>query len=546
MPFDDEFERTEEILAAFGSMKRAFKLIRKVTGADPWDTLRQCRIDDLRVYLALARFPKRPTLAQMPVSMQRDIKEFFAGYKNACEAADALLFEAGDSEMIDAACQRATLGRLTSNALYLHRSAVSSLEPVLRVFEGCARAYLGDVDDANVVKMHRFSGKVSYLAVPKFENTPHPPVRRTIKLSLRNLFLQCIDHTENKNPLLLDQKEKMLEADHPWRERFARFTIQEAQHGLLEALEDMQLALQWHLRLKDAGLMIRGYRLLYREGVARKRLPSKRLFTQGADQTEVDAETLDRPPVDEADPHDLPVDESIDADVEDASEPNPARVAELPMRSRRFGVGKEIGYAVYVHRQYEELLGTSVDWAKRHLPEHYEYTVVKLNQRNDAVSFIQCPGFDSEPEPAIAAIIVVSADGAAQRRTTPADPYIYHHKWLFVSDDYAGFDVEASQQRSQQWIALAGVDRSRIGRKSYWEERVVPRLNGPTGELEKKDQPNSEDAAQEQSQSNWVRSAEARKALKLSTCELAHKRESGEIESKKVGNAYLYKLPTDI
>lgn len=140
LPFEDEFHRSGEVLAALGSMKRAFKLIRKVTGADPWDTLRQSRIDDLRVYLALARFPKRPTMAQMPVSMQRDVKEFFGSYKEACEAADALLFEAGEAEMIDAACGRAALGRLTSNALYLHRSAVEALEPVLRVFEGCARA----------------------------------------------------------------------------------------------------------------------------------------------------------------------------------------------------------------------------------------------------------------------------------------------------------------------------------------------------------------------------------------------------------------------
>ena len=152
--------------------------------------------------------------------------------------------------MIDAACGRAAVGRLTSNALYLHRSAVGTLEPVLRVFEGCARAYLGDVDDANVVKLHRFSGKVSYLAVPKFDELPHPPVRRTIKLSLRNLCLQCIDHTVNKNPLLLDQKERMVEADHPWRARFARFTIQEAQHGLLEELDDLLPALEWHQRLK--------------------------------------------------------------------------------------------------------------------------------------------------------------------------------------------------------------------------------------------------------------------------------------------------------
>lgn len=158
--------------------------------------------------------------------------------------------------------EHAGSSRLTSNALYLHRSAISSLEPILRVFEGCAKAYLGDVDDANVVKLHRFSGKVSYLACPKFETHPHPPIRRTIKLSLRNLFLQCIDHSENKNPLLLDQKERMIESDHPWRERFARFSGQEYQHGLLDGLEDMLPALQWHQKFQDAGLMIRGYRLL--------------------------------------------------------------------------------------------------------------------------------------------------------------------------------------------------------------------------------------------------------------------------------------------
>jgi 2-polyprenyl-6-methoxyphenol hydroxylase-like FAD-dependent oxidoreductase len=109
-------------------------------------------------------------------------------------------------------------------------------------------------------------------------------------------------------------------------------------------------------------------------------------------------------------------------------------------------------------------------WAKRQLPEVFEYTVVKLNQRNDSVSFIFCPGFDSEHEPVIHAIIVVAADGSVQRRALPADPYIYHHKWLFVADDYAGFDVEQSKARSRAWMALPGVDRSRIGRAGYWKQ----------------------------------------------------------------------------
>jgi hypothetical protein len=372
------------------------------------------------------------------------------------------------------------------------------------------------------VKLHRFSGKVSYLVCPRFETHPHPPIRRTIKLSLRNLFLQCIDHSENKNPLLLDQKEKMIESDHPWRERFARFSVQEYQHGLLDGMEDMQLALQWHEKLQDAGLMIRGYRLLYQEGVKRKRLlPKQKVVAETeAPELEIALPAL----TNEVDPHELPAVAAIDSDAEGESVEPEQRVIEMPTRSRRFGVGKEIGYAVYVHREYEERLGSTVEWAKRHLPEAYEYTVVKLNQRNDSVSFILCPSFDLDHEPAIAAIIVVSADGVTQRRTTPTDPFIYHHKWLFVDDDYRGFDVEESKARSQQWISLGDVDRSRIGRHSYWQEQVIPRLTGTAPE-------------------RWVRSDEARRQLKLLTCDLAHAREAGEIEFKKVGNAYLYKLP---
>jgi hypothetical protein len=88
-----------------------------------------------------------------------------------------------------------------------------------------------------------------------------------------------------------------------------------------------------------------------------------------------------------------------------------------------------------------------------------------------------------------------------------------------------------------QWISLGNVDRSRIGRKNYWEEYVVPRLNKPPEVL-------SNDSI-EQIADQWVRSADVRKALKLSTCDLAHKRDSGEIEAKKVGNTYYYKLPKD-
>jgi hypothetical protein len=103
--------------------------------------------------------------------------------------------------------------------------------------------------------------------------------------------------------------------------------------------------------------------------------------------------------------------------------------------------------------------------------------VVKLDTRTGSVSFIACPDFDTAEEPTVGAVMTVRHDGTTRSRSQLADPHIYHHKWLFVDDDYAGFDVEASKVRSAVWLALDNVDKSRIGTKSYWEKRVVPRLD---------------------------------------------------------------------
>ena len=84
---------------------------------------------------------------------------------------------------------------------------------------------------------------------------------------------------------------------------------------------------------------------------------------------------------------------------------------------------------------------------------------------------------DAESEPGIAGLVTVRACGTLQRRGTSSDPPIHHHKWLCVGDDYTGFDVEESKRRSAAWLALPDVDKSRIGRRGYWQTQVVPRLD---------------------------------------------------------------------
>jgi hypothetical protein len=148
----------------------------------------------------------------------------------------------------------------------------------------------------------------------------------------------------------------------------------------------------------------------------------------------------------------------------------------LPKRSRRFGIGKEIGGAVYVHRNYESVLGAVVTSARDQVLSDFCYTVVKYSYRTGTVTFIASPDFDTSPEPIAGEHWVVPFVGPARFRPRLADPYIYHHKWLMVSESYQGFDVGASKERSLQWLTLPNVDKARIGRLSYWHKHVQPRL----------------------------------------------------------------------
>lgn len=262
LPAAEELPQTPVIIERFGSLNRAFKLIQKVTEESPWDVIAQKRTEDLLVYLALARFRRRPALTQLPVTIQNDIKTFLGGYKIACGRADALLFRAGDPKAIDDACNRASVGQLVDNALVLHRSSLDYLEPLLRILEGCARALVGEIDEANVIKLHRFSGKVTYISYPDFESLPHPPLRQRIKVTLPTLSIDMFDYSGWSDPPLLFRKDELLHTDHPKAKLFKSLTKQEEKLGVLSQSDTSLKGSEWSVRLNEAGLQVRGHRLV--------------------------------------------------------------------------------------------------------------------------------------------------------------------------------------------------------------------------------------------------------------------------------------------
>lgn len=211
----------------------------------------------------------------------------------------------------------------------------------------------------------------------------------------------------------------------------------------------------------------------------------------------------------------------LDAGFRAASQSADGRkMTNLPKRSLTFGVGKEIGGAVYVHRSYLELLPKIALECSECVSEKLIFSVVKYSEKANTVSFINSPDFDDSSEPVVGDLATVTFDGKITMRMRLADPYIYHHKWLFVKDDYFGFDVEESKRRSLSWLGIDGIDKKRIGRLSYWTEHVIPRIESPT--------------------SDWLTSREMAAWLKVSGCELSHLRRAGKLKFKKRGTAFYY------
>ena len=262
LPDAAELDSVPEIEKKFGSLRRAFSVIERVTGVDDWRVVREKRASELLIYLALARFSGRPRASELPFGIKLDVKAFFGSYKAACTEADGLLYSAGDLEKVNQAAKEAGVGKRTSPALYVHESALSNLPALLRVYEGCARAYLGTVEEANLIKLHRSEPRVSYLSYPDFERDPHPALENSLTVHLQTFRLRDINYSERDNPPVLHRKEEFVAEGFPGREKFARLTKQEERHGLFEEPTRIGTRSQWGQQLQEKGLVLRGHRLV--------------------------------------------------------------------------------------------------------------------------------------------------------------------------------------------------------------------------------------------------------------------------------------------
>lgn len=265
LPTPTELPSVPEILAEFSTLRRAFQVILQATDQEEWDAIADKRRQDLIVYLALTQFSHRPKFSNLDSTVQNDIKALFGSYKQACTAADLMLVSVGNLHLIANCCKQSKIGKLLPKALYVHVSALESLNPLLRLYEGCASRTIGRMDGATLIKFNTNLPKISYLFYPDFDTDPHPTLHTSMQIDLRDLQVTYRDYDLSENPPILHRKETFVTSDYPFYERFAKLTQQEEKWGLLDNTSTIGTRKGWEKCLREHCAELRGHRVYWRK-----------------------------------------------------------------------------------------------------------------------------------------------------------------------------------------------------------------------------------------------------------------------------------------
>jgi DNA phosphorothioation-associated putative methyltransferase len=265
LPTLEELPETEALSSQFGTLRRAFQIVLQATNPQEWDAISDRRRQDLLVYLALSHFGRRPKLRNLTPVVQNDIKSLFGGYQQACAAADLMLMSLGNLEVIEERCKRSAIGKKLANSLWVHVSAIEALDPLLRLYEGCASRTIGRPEEANVIKFHCRKPKITYLVYPDFDADPHPALYTSMQIDLRDLHVHYRDHDPNENPPVLHQKDVLVTPEYPNYEKFAKLSRQEEDWGLLDDWKRISDRRGWRSCLEEHCAELKGHRVVWRK-----------------------------------------------------------------------------------------------------------------------------------------------------------------------------------------------------------------------------------------------------------------------------------------
>lgn len=183
-------------------------------------------------------------------------------------------------------CAQSPIGKRLPDALYVHRSAIDQVDPLLQEIALLGIRIGSQIESESkmaekteiktkstvqldltpefyksegaitIVKIQLHQPQISYLGYPGFDTDPHPALAFSIVVNLDTQTRQWRDYQNTANPPILHRKETLVAIDYPHFDRFAELTRQEETFGLLKESRQIGTRLNWQRRLRENGLEI--------------------------------------------------------------------------------------------------------------------------------------------------------------------------------------------------------------------------------------------------------------------------------------------------
>jgi DNA phosphorothioation-associated putative methyltransferase len=187
-------------------------------GHDELDDIVAARTEDLSLHFAMHAFSLRKSYGSFPPELRRDVRAFFGSHKRAQEAGQALLYSIGNQDLLleDAtAAAAAGIGHLELGKLQFPTHRLQELSVRLRGYVALAARLAGDLSEANLLRIHINSRKLTALTYDDFEASFLPRLTTRVKVEFDTFDVSIIDHSADNDVRLLYLKSRYLTDNNP-------------------------------------------------------------------------------------------------------------------------------------------------------------------------------------------------------------------------------------------------------------------------------------------------------------------------------------------
>lgn len=266
LPQADEFEQLTDLKTIVGTPAKALRILLEIQGREEYDQAIEQRSQDLLLFFAMAQFEKRKPYTQLPENIKRDIKVFFGEHQTALRQASELLFKIADTVAIEQACnaahQRLPASLLNiGHSLILHKSHITALPLLLRVYVGSGLQLYGELDEIDLIKIHITSGKLTLTGYDDFDKSV-PFLKERVKIKMAEQKIDFFDYiNESKRPPLLNRS-LYIHAEWVNYHKQQKFDKRLAQHLGIRHNEEVLMPREAFKRgLEEESRIIKGFQI---------------------------------------------------------------------------------------------------------------------------------------------------------------------------------------------------------------------------------------------------------------------------------------------